>query len=177
MSENLFHSCSFYERIKGKHTVTKRQEQELGLRWTRVPITTSVHNQCAQSVCTTSEHNQCAQPVCTSSWDPGKQPALTSNVKTSPMVCRADVLRPKQARHSGARHRIWGPLKGHSPSHYGIMALTFLLFSFVFHCPPFRFAHKVLASCISCFTELFISMEVTGPTASPFIQWHSQFKH
>lgn len=120
-----------------------------------------------QPVSTTSEHNQCAQPVCTSSWDPGKQPALTSNVKTSPMVCRADVLRPKQARHSGARHRIWGPLKGHSPSHYGIMALTFLLFSFVFHCPPFRFAHKVLASCISCFTELFISMEVTGPTASP----------
>lgn len=120
MSENLFHLCSFYEKIKGKHTVTKRQERELGLRWTRVSITTSVHI-------------QCAQPVCTSSCDPGKHPALTSNVKTSPVVCRADILRPGQARHSGARHRVWGPLKGHSPYHYGVMVLTFLLFSFVFH--------------------------------------------
>lgn len=43
MSENLFHSCSFYEKIKGKHTMTERRERELGLRWTRVPIITSGH--------------------------------------------------------------------------------------------------------------------------------------
>lgn len=85
---------------------------------------------------------------------------------------RAAVLKPAQARHSGVRHRVGDPLKGHSPYHYGVMALTFLLCSFVFHVHLL----DLLSRCEHhepLFPELFISMEVTGPIASPFIQGHS----